>query len=669
MAFGNRGSAVIGQSMVQPDHRGIVERIVPFLPSWAAAGALWPVSALTHAMWGTDPAALPWATAGLTLVSAALTGLTYKTSHDAGGYRAHSVTTVAGSTAWLTAATIAGPGAHPLLDMWLMGAPALALSWNIRRVLKVSSKDSAAGGGENQLFKAVKLAGTKIRGELAVGPNKVQIPLQLPAGEMTADDVTQAKGRIASALSVSKNSVRVIPDPDHHDRAELVIVPTNMLKESVPWPGPSAPGGSIMEPLVVAIYEDGAPVEFWLPGDKSVEGNPRNASHGMVMGMNGAGKSHGGKIGWTEILTRKDVNLWVADPVKGKQTLGRFANKVHWPAITRQQSEAMVAVLPTVITDRTNHLAERRLDQWVPGCGLQYLVVWIEEAATLMRDSDDLVELVQTARSAGISIFLSLQRAHSDQMPTSVRAQLGIRWCFGVDKTRDAEFCLSEEVVDAGADPAVWKNKRPGCSYLEAPGVDDERFTTPNRTYNAKDDDMIAAIDAAGGPAAECAVTARSAGHAYRTQRYIPDATTEAAPEARGDVDTTAAGDDTRDGDSDDETGYQMSENHEPELDGIDADTELPNEDPATVFQFPRQKITTGQAEQLLLDVLTELRNRGADTVGPKDIPQAFKQVRSRPWVSAAMGRLADHGKLIETAVEGRYAFPPADPQDTAGAA
>lgn len=33
-------------------------------------------------------------------------------------------------------------------------------------------------------------------------------------------------------------------------------------------------------------------------------------------------------------------------------------------------------------------------------------------------------------------------------------------------------------------------------------------------------------------------------------------------------------------------------------------------------------------------------------------------KVRSRPWVSATMGRMADHGQLIETAEQGRYEFP-----------
>ncbi|HEY3482022.1 MAG TPA: hypothetical protein VGL02_24260 [Streptomyces sp.] len=677
MAFGNRGATVVPQNMFQNDHKGLRERIIPFLPAWASSVALWPAAALSHQMWGTDPHALPWATAGLTLLSAGMTALTAKVARGNAGRRAHSIASVAGASAWLTAATIAGPGTHPLLDMWLMGAPALALSWNARRILHVTEKDGDKNT-ENELFKAVKLAGTKLRGELTVAPNKVTAPLQLPPGELTADDVSNALPRLASALSVPKNAVRVLTDPEHHDRAELVVVPNNMLTTSVDWPGLSAPGGSIMDPLVIGIYEDGDQAQFWLPGDTSDHQNPRNATHGQVMGMNGAGKSHGGKLAWAEILSRTDVNLWVGDPVKGKQTVGKFLDHIHWPAMTKADCEAMIAALPHVITARANYLGEKGLEQWQPGCGLQYLVVWIEEAASLLRDDPDyIVDLVQTARSAGVSLLLSLQRAAYDQMPVSVRSQLGIGWCFGVKKKVDGEFCLSEDTVDAGADPGQWQNKKPGCFYLEAPGVDDDRFTTPGRTFAVKDAaELVAAVDAAGGPARECEFTVRAAGSAYRRglgpmtssadqAASAPSAPRSAPSTPAEDVDTAAPEHDPTDDYSDAEEASVDSEtvprNHEPDLDHIDADAELDEEDPELAFDFPKPPISLAQAEQLLADVITELRNVGARTVGPRDIPKSFiEQVRSRPWVSAAMGRMADHGLLVETAEQGRYEFPPA---------
>lgn len=665
MAFGNRGTAVIGgQGFMQPDHRSLPEKIFPFLPSWASALSLWPAGALAHAMWGTDPTAVPWATAGLTLLGASLTALTAKVAGGSAGRKAHSVTSVGGASAWLIAATIAGPGTHPLLDMWLMGAPALALSWNVRRVFRSSEKDGE-NKSENQFFKAVKLAGTKVRGELEVGPNKVQIPLQLPSGELTADDVTQARGRIASGLSVPSNAVRVAPDPEHHDRATLVVVPQDMLKKPTPWAGPSHFGGSILDPLVVGIYEDGEQAQFWLPGDKATL---RNATHALVMGMNGAGKSHGGKIAWTEILTRRDVCLWVADPAKGKQTLGPFLPYLDWAAMTPEEGDKMIAALKNVIRARASRLGELGMDQWTPASGMPYLVVWIEEAASLIRDSDEMTDIVQQARSAGISVIISLQRATFTNMPTDVRAQLGVSWCFGVKSEQDARFGLSEDTVEAGANPGQWQNKKPGYAYLEAPGIDDDRFVSPMRTFSTTDDQMITVMKAAASIRAELdPVTTKAAGSAYaKRTRHLDSTNTPAAPKTPSvpaqDVEAAAAGEHTTPTDFDAEAAYQMPENHEPELDHVDPDTELEPEDPAAVFDLPRQKITTEQALNLLRELLGKARALGAETIGPKDVPKEFfDQVRSRPWVSAQLGRLAELGELRETETEGRYAFPPAD--------
>ncbi|MFD9966170.1 DNA translocase FtsK [Amycolatopsis sp. NPDC058986] len=715
MALMNRGNAAMSPNMFQNDTRGLRERIIPFLPAWASSLALWPVGALTHAVWGTDPAALPWATCGLTLVSAGLTGLVAKMRMDP-GKRAHALTSVVGGSAWLTAATIVGPGQHPLLDMWLMGAPALALSWNVRRILKTNNGEKG-DKNENQFFKAVKLAGTKVRGELEVGPNKVEIPLQLPSGELTADDVTQAKGRIASGLSVPANAVRVAPDPEHADRATLTVVPVDMLKTKTPWPGPSSFGGSIMDPIVTGIYEDGEPLRFWFPGDPAAG---RNALHILVMGMSGAGKSHAAKRAWTEVLTRVDAELWVADPSKGKQTVGKFEKYIHRTALTKHAGEKMITDLKAKIRERTDKLGAQGLDQWVPGCGMPYLVVWIEEAAQLIRDSEEMIDIAQTARSAGISIVISLQRATAVNMPTDTRAQLGGSWCFGVKTESDARFCLSEETVDQGANPGQWQAKRPGYNYLEVPGIDEDRFTRPARTYDGGDDEMVAYIEAFraqfGAQATDTAETApQNAGDApdvddeefdtdvlllatellvtsqfgstsmlqrklrigfaaagrlmdalerrgivgpangsqARDVLYTPEDLAAALAEASGvPADSTNPDEDS-----------MLPTNPEPGLgDDVDPDTELPPADPADTFQFPRQKVSTARAAELLIDVLRELRARGLTVVGPKDIPDAFfKQVRSRSWVSPQMARMAEQGLLIETDVEGRYEFPPAD--------
>jgi hypothetical protein len=186
----------------------------------------------------------------------------------------------------------------------------------------------------------------------------------------------------------------------------------------------------------------------------------------------------------------------------------------------------MLSVLPSVIEKRASYLGEKGLDQWVPGCGLQYLVVWIEEAAKVLREDDDIADIVQTARSAGVSIVLSLQRPSYTQIPVDVRNQMGAVWCFGVKETADAAFALDEALLDAGADPAAWKNRKPGYSYLEAPGIDDERMVSPLRTWknqsNAELVDAVHEFDPNRFDLDE--VTAAASGKAYRNRtRYTVD--------------------------------------------------------------------------------------------------------------------------------------------------
>ncbi|MBQ1166797.1 sporulation protein SsgA, partial [Streptomyces sp. A73] len=62
-------------------------------------------------------------------------------------------------------------------------------------------------------------------------------------------------------------------DPENASQGELVLVPKDMLTVAAPWPGPSSPGGSIPEALVVGRYEDGEPEQFWLPFDEETKRN------------------------------------------------------------------------------------------------------------------------------------------------------------------------------------------------------------------------------------------------------------------------------------------------------------------------------------------------------------------------------------------------------------
>jgi hypothetical protein len=243
------------------------------------------------------------------------------------------------------------------------------------------------------------------------------------------------------------------------------------------------------------MYEDNELVRLWLPGDKTAG---RNATHVQVNGMSGAGKSAFFKQSATEILTRRDVVLIVLDPSKGDQTV-RFLHGSPAHVVTDMaRCKKLLKKLPQAITEQASQLGKWGFDEWVPeaftGHGMPYVVIWVEEATKLLQSVDKFDTIAQEARSAGISLVLSQQKSTFRQMSTDVRSQLGAAICFGVKEPEDAGYSLSDVTLEAGASPWRWGNRMPGSLYLEAPGVPEERFATPARTYRSSDSALTASI-------------------------------------------------------------------------------------------------------------------------------------------------------------------------------
>lgn len=460
----------------------LAHRAKPHAPPWLTVIVTGVVSIPAHLFWDDNAAA----TAGLTLASVALTGVTWWAGKATTAQRRlHSAITVACGTGWLTAASIAGPGAGPLPSLYAIGGGGLALSWNIRQILR-RNPDSLGAGAGGGLLEKVGLAKTLVTSS-DVQPNKATFNLQLPRGELTHDDVTKALPKLASALDVAPNAVRAMGDPDSASRAQITVVPHDLLKNTTPVPGPSSPGGSIADAVVTGIYEDGTPCVLFFPGDST---QSRNAMHLLIMGMTGSGKSEGGLTALAEILTRRDVVVWASDPAKADQTLGPLLPAIDWAALDIKSTAAMLEALKAAIPARTRWLAKYGYKQWEPACaktqadgapGMPYLIGWFEEAAKTLReiDEDAFTGIAQEARSAGVSLVVSMQRASGTQVSTDTRASLGSSWCFGVRSEIDAGFALPGEVLDAGAAPHTWKDKKPGYAYLVANGIPETFWATP----------------------------------------------------------------------------------------------------------------------------------------------------------------------------------------------
>ncbi|TWP51713.1 hypothetical protein FKR81_12660 [Lentzea tibetensis] len=620
-------------------------KLAPYLGQWLALLLVWPLGALTHAMMSDSPH-LPWLTSGLAVGGAVLAGVAWKEAGSRSPMtKAHAALTVVIATAWMVACAINPPWRQPLVGLWFYGGAGVALSWNIRRALRGRDGDGAGG-----LFEKVKLAGVRTR-EIEVAPNKVTAPLQLPAGEVTVEEVQAASDKLAGALRLHKGAVRISGDPDDLSQATMTIVPKDVLRHPQTWPGPSAPGGSIVEPLVPGLYEDGEQVRLWLPGDKATA---RQLTHVQINGMNGSGKSHGGKLAWTEAGTRRDAVLIVLDPSKGEQTVGFLGDNVH-TVIGHDACRRFITRVPDVITEQASQLGKWGFDQWRPEVfeqhDMPFIVLWIEEASRVLEDAATLTRIAEEARSAGIALVLSQQKSSFRRMNTDIRSQLGAAWCFGVNSIDDAGFCLSDDAIEAGARPDRWKNRRAGSFYLEAPGIDEERFAMPARTFSTTDSELAAALteyrDVRPGLWAPTAkllgLTERPEG--ARTAGVIAP-TTSRATAAVDDLDAMPLP-----SDEEDATLIELPADPEPDLEG-DLDSDLPI-DPG--MELPAGRPPRRVARQRLRLIVDKLIAEGRTEITVRDLPDPDTTFgRGRSWVSGELAALARDGVLEEAGSDGR---------------
>jgi hypothetical protein len=635
-------------------------RAKPYTPPWIVTTGVGVAGAGAHAMWSESP----WAGVGLTLASVSLTAATWWAGKSTGAQRRlHSAITVAAGSTWLTSAALSGPLTGPLPDLFVMGGATIALSWNIRQIMRSSGSETSGSDSDKGLLEKVGLARTKLK-DVKVEPNRVTVPYELPAGELTNDDVAKAIPRIASALDVPTTAIRVQHDPDSARKGQFVIVPEDMLKVPTMWPGPFAPGESVAVPLRIGVYDDGSDLVLPL----------LDAIHILIMGMTGSGKTEGALDVLFELLSRKDVAVWLADAAKAGQDFQPLLPALDWAALDTPSAGAMVAAVVAVIPARTAWLRDHGYRAWEPAAaepqtnpahscaasgacccpGMPYLVAWMEEAAKLLRDLGDDVftGIAQEARSAGVTLVVSMQRASGYQLSTDTRASLPAAMCFGV-RGDDAGFALPEEVLDAGANPAAWGNKRKGYVYMVSAGVDEDLYANPARTFwtgpsgeYEKAAAWIVQQFVGVRPALDSVTTAaaeRVAGELFTNRRARAGAPVAPAPELTDEqqsVQAVAALVDAEDADLDVTA----------ELPAVGTDTEL-----------PQAKPSPEEARELLDEMVRMLADVGPGTVAVHQLKPYLEQIgRDRSWVSKEMKRMAQEGRLAATGEEGVYRLIPA---------
>jgi hypothetical protein len=658
---------------------GALLRIVkPWLALAVLLGAGW----LYHLTLGRPPV-VTWASMGLTLAGVGVSAFTWHASRLVPAGRAHSCATVAAAALWLTVATVTGPVHGPTGYLLLLAGVPVAFTWNIRshsRHRLAAAGDGASPAGRLSAWfadaaKEAGVPGTTLKVK-EIEPTRAVGKAILPPGERTAADLQHRARNVESGMQFPPGSLSIAEDPDRADHAIVTVSDPRLLRKPVPWPGPSRPGASIADPLRTGIWQDGVPVQHAITGH-----------HVHVMGSSGSGKSEGACWCYSaEIITRPDAAILAADITKASQTWGPLEPALHRVEYTRDGVRDMLNTLHKLVPQRSEYLGDHGLTKWVRGCGLTYLIPWLEETPDIYdkltsKEQDNWVSDVRALRSAGGTWFVSLQRSDWSQLPTIIRGQMA-SICFGLYKQSDERFGLSEKQQEMGASPASWGTDHPGMAYLHYPGTPAERIAMAMRHYAWGDtstkeqhdetaapamaayaaqypaslrpvDEMTAALT--GGPRtpARPATAAPAAGAA--SGRPVAVLTRPAAP---GDQD------DEDDYDTDEDENvldeYLQTDDPTPELKaGIDDPIEINDTDEP--FEFDgADPVTPDEARELFAEHLARLRADGKTELAARDFRSIMRPGMGRAWIHARLNEYVDRGELSHDPDARTYQFPKA---------
>ena len=626
-------SANAGKTATNRASKSTASRVLTYAPPWVAWIIVLPLSAVAYVTWGRNPVAAPWMSMAAFALVAALVPFTWRVLRPRDEVLQWMGTVSAGLGGfWFIVGMLVGPLTRGVIDAWAFGGFGICVFWTVRRMVVNGASEQQAEPQESKLDKV--LAGAKVFKPKEI-EGRVVAQMEVNRGEQTVRDLQGSADKMAGALGVRPGAVRIAADPKDAGRAELVVVPNDPLVGEIVWPGPSAPGASIADaPIPIGVYEDGEVASIYLCGDDSIG---RALAHWLVMGMNGAGKSAGWTNAMVDALTRYDFELWGSDHVKGAQTFGPLQRYMAKVATTVKGAKQLFAEARDEASRRFAELGERGIQQWEKDCGFPLLLVWIEEASEVVSDSTSFVRLVERARSAGVVIVASLQRASHDNIDTSARAQLAGALCFGVRDAMDATFALPDNVLDAGATPDNWGNRKPGYCYLVAPGVDEERWPVPLRTFRARNPQLVAVLDEWATP--------------LRAEVSAPAATSLVSTGLEGEV----VDEDGMDADDGEDGMEPIPPTLEPEL-KFDADEPIapPTEQQNLTFATASgPKLPTDQAQAVVQQHLRTLLDQGRTHTQPADVCKMKPATtRSREWVRKELDRLCTAPGAGEIALE-----------------
>jgi len=606
-----RAKSIIKKRLIEKETSTLIVNLQPYLGFFVS----FIFANIFYALWKDSEQislillSLSFSTVGLTI----FTWITSRARKDIG--RVHSTITMLCTGAYIVFSVALGPFSRPLIDIWILGGMTLCFSWNIRTSIKNAEPKKEMS--LNDFFESNNLEGARLK-ILKKTAESFKGKLTLKRGKNTFEDVQRVAHKLASFFRVPLNGIRIKPNRDDASEAYLTVVREDMLNKNIPYSDDLNKGKSYADPIYIGVYEDGEPAFLKLHSDEL------GANHLLIMGMNGSGKSVAATIIFTSLFHRTDGVSWVIDTAKGQQTLRSVAPGIDWIINDDPTANVLFRRFKHIIKARADYLGSKGLDKWKSGCGLTFIHLHIEEASGLIAQNPAFVKMMETARSTGIEITASLQRPSHTAVDTAARAQFSSVLCFGVADLMDAGFALPDDVIDAGANPAVWRNSKQGYAYLVGAGINEENWVMPLRTVNFKN------IEAE-----------------QRHHKIVNVELDDVTKSALGDLYKQVNFVDEKDIDED-EFDTNLSNYSAQDDDTIQAEYDEEIQSADSVIEFNAEKEPSiEQARQMLLDTIEKIKSEGRRTFSAPDLKDVVKYAaRSRAWIHKELQKLVNEGRL-----------------------
>lgn len=471
-----------------------VSRLLPYAPPWLIWIGTLVVASTGWYLWGSDIYIRPWYVLGAAGSTAFWVWFANRhVPKEPEHIRILILAGIALCGVYVIVSGILSPWQPVLLSLWGGVGFTVCVAWGIRRMVNANTEGVAQPEGNAAKLLEV-LGKAKLGLPQVTQEGQVVVEGEIDRGSMDREEFVHITRAIEQITGMRERAGTVVKNPKDSGRVTLRFSPVDLLDGPVLWPGPLMAGQSAAAGVYVGMYDNMQRVHVHIASTAE-----RVLVHWLVMGMPGAGKSQGVRMMVADLLTRKDVTVWAHDHDKGLQTLGPLlkGKGIDWVTMDKNRGKVMFAAAKRVVEKRARWLGREGYDQWEEGCGLNLLVVWVEEAAEL-GDLKVFFDLARLARSVGVVLILSMQRASHTVIKTDTRAMIAGNWCFGVESAQDTKFGLPEKVIDDGAAPEEFRADNPGYSYLAAPGIDREKQATKLKSYFATAEQLTAAVELGG---------------------------------------------------------------------------------------------------------------------------------------------------------------------------